>query len=74
METTGLLEDTLHLVVKVASAQGPSAATIMAVRRGAFRRAEVPASVAEGRVAAEEPAAAVADLGNQKFLILTNGS
>ena len=52
--TARLLEDTRNPAVRAASAQVPSAATSMADRPGAFRHAEVPASVeAEGRVAAE---------------------
>jgi hypothetical protein len=52
-ETITLLEDTLNLAVRAASARAPSATTTMAGRKGVFRHAEVPASVAEeGRVAA----------------------
>jgi hypothetical protein len=41
----------------------------MADRKGAFRHAEVPASAAEeGRVAAEDLAAVVADIDNQSFV------
>jgi len=51
-ETTTLLEDTLNLTVRAASARVPSATTTMAGRKGVFRHAEVPASVAEQRVVA----------------------
>jgi hypothetical protein len=52
-ETITLLEDTLNLAVRAASARVPSATTTMAGRKGVFRHAEVPASAAEeGRVAA----------------------
>src|SRR5208282_753934 len=67
-ETPRLLEDSLRLGVKAASGRALSATTTMAGRRGAIRRAEAPASVAEGRVAAGDPAAA-ADLGNQDFFM-----
>src|SRR5580704_17235863 len=62
-ETTTLLEDTLSLAVRAASAQVPSAITTMAGRKGVFRHAEVPASAAEeGRVAA------VAGTNNRSFV------
>jgi len=62
-ETTTLLEDTLNLAVRAASARVPSATTTMAGRKGVFRHAEVPASAAEeGRVAA------VAGIDNRSFV------
>ena len=62
-ETTTLLEDTLNLAVRAASARVPSATTTMAGRKGVFRHAEVPASAAEeGRVAA------VAGTNNRSFV------
>jgi len=62
-ETTTLLEDTLNLAVRAASARVPSATTTMAGRKGVFRHAEVPASAAaEGRVAA------VAGIDNRRFV------
>ena len=62
-ETTMLLEDTLNLAVRAASARVPSATTTMAGRKGVFRHAEVPASAAEeGRVAA------VAGTNNRSFV------
>jgi hypothetical protein len=64
------LEDSLRLVDRPAFARGPSAATRGAVKQGAFRHAEAPASVAVGFVeaagsveAAEGDVAAV-DTGN----------
>src|SRR5208282_1250898 len=66
-ETPRLLEDSLLLGVKAASGRALSATTTMAGRRGAIRRAEAPASVAE-RAAAGDPAAA-ADLGNRDFFM-----
>src|SRR5580658_3982024 len=72
-ETLRVLEDSLLLGVRAASTQALSAATTMAGRRGAIRRAEAPASVAE-RAAAGDFMAAVAGLGNWKFLMLTIGS
>jgi hypothetical protein len=62
-ETITLLEDTLNLGVRAASARVPLATTTMAVRKGVFRHAEVPASVAEeGRVAA------VGGIDNRSFV------
>jgi len=61
--TSMRLEDTRNPAVRAASAQAPSAATIMADRPGAFRRAEAQAWVAEQRVAAED-LTAVAGVGN----------
>src|SRR6266404_4224102 len=62
-ETTTLLEDTLNLAVRAASARVPSATTTMAGRKGVFRHAEVPALAAEeGRVAA------VAGIDSRSFL------
>ncbi len=72
-ETTGLLEDTLIPTVRAGPARAPSAATTMADRQRAFRHAEAPASVAEGRVlaAAEGLAVAVAAAGidNPRFVV-----
>jgi hypothetical protein len=51
-ETTRLLGDTVNPAVRAVSARAPSAAITMAERLGAFRHAEVPASVVEERVAA----------------------
>jgi len=66
-ETTTLLEDTLNLAVRAASARVPSATTTMAGRKGVFRHAEVPASAAEeGRVAA---VAGIDHRGFMRFLI-----
>ena len=62
-ETTTLLEDTLNLAVRAASARVPSATTTMAGRRGVFRHAEVPASAEE-----EERVAAVAGIDNRSFV------
>jgi hypothetical protein len=68
-ETITLLEATLNLTVRAASGRVPSATTTMADRKGAFRHAEAPASAEEeGRVAAEDLAAAVADIDNQNFV------
>ena len=68
-ETITLLGDTLNPAVRAVSARAPSATTTMADRKGAFRRAEVPASAAaEGRVAAVRVAAAVADTDNRSFV------
>jgi hypothetical protein len=62
-ETTTLLEDTLNLAVRAASARVPSATMTRAGRKGVFRHAEVPASAAEeGRVAA------VAGIDNRSFV------
>ena len=63
-ETTALLEDTLNLAVRAASARVPSAVTTMAGRKGVFRHAEVPVSEEEeeGRVAA------VAGIDNRSFV------
>jgi hypothetical protein len=62
-ETITLLEDTLNLGVRAASARVPLATTTMAGRKGVFRHAEVPASAAEeGRVAA------VAGIDNRSFI------
>src|SRR5271155_5789626 len=59
-ETTGPREDTLNPAVRAGRARAPLAVTTMADRQRAFRRAEAPASVAEGRgVVAEGLAAAV---------------
>src|SRR6266849_1903327 len=58
-EPPRLLEAMQNPAVRAASARAPSATTTMADRKGAFRHAEAPASVAEERVAAEDPAAAV---------------
>jgi hypothetical protein len=63
-ETTTLLEDTLNLAVRAASARVPSATTTMAGRKGVFRHAEVPASVAEQRVVA-----AVPRIGNRRIVM-----
>ncbi|MGB9202445.1 MAG: hypothetical protein WCB94_00585, partial [Terriglobales bacterium] len=57
-ETGRQLEDTLHPAVRAASAPAPSAATAMADRPRAIRRAEVPASVVEQPVAEEQRMAA----------------
>ncbi len=57
------LEDTRNPAVRAASAQVPSAATIMADRPGAFRHAEARAWVVEQRVAAED-FTVVAGIGN----------
>jgi len=62
-ETTTLLEDTLNLAVRAASARAPSAATTTAERQGAIHRAEVPASVAEQRVVA------VSRIGNRRIVM-----
>jgi hypothetical protein len=62
-ETTTLLEDTLNLAVRAASARLPSAATTTAERQGAIHRAEVPASVAEQRVVA------VSRIGNRRIVM-----
>ena len=59
-ETIGPLEDTPNHAVKVEPDRAPSAATAAAARRGAFRRAEAPASAAEGLEAADSTAAVVA--------------
>jgi hypothetical protein len=61
-ETTTVLEDTLNLAVRAASARVPSATMTMAGRKGVFRHAEVPASEEEGRVAA------VAGINNRSFV------
>ena len=62
-ETITLLEDTLNLAVRAASARVPSATTTMAGRKGVFRHAEVPASEEE-----EERVAAVAGIDNRSFV------
>ena len=62
-ETTTLLEDTLNLAIRAASARVPSAATATAERQGAIHRAEVPASVAEQRVVA------VSRIGNRRIVM-----
>jgi hypothetical protein len=41
----------------------------MADRSGAFHRAEAPASVAEGRMVAEDLTAAVAGIDSQSFVL-----
>jgi hypothetical protein len=61
-----LREATLRLAVKAASAQAPSAATIMAARRGASRRVEAPVSVA---LVAAEVSTVAADITNRTFVI-----
>ena len=72
METRKRLEATLHPVARAASVRGPSAATNMADRQKAIRRAAAPAWEVEPRVglgrdmavvavAAEHVAAVVAD-------------
>ena len=63
-EIPGLLEDMLNPAVKAASAPVPSAATTMADRKGVFRHAEAPASVA-----AEGLTGAVAGVGNRSFVM-----
>src|SRR5216683_409078 len=63
-ETITLLEDTLNLAVRAASARVPSATTTMVGRKGVFRHAEVPASEEEERVAA------VAGIDNRSFVRL----
>jgi hypothetical protein len=78
METPGLLEDTLSLVGRAASARAPSEATTMADKKEAFRNAAAPASVAaegfraveaEGLAAVEAGVAgAVAGTGNRRFV------
>jgi hypothetical protein len=68
-ETITLLEATQNPAVRAASAPVPSATTTMADRKGAFRHAEAQASVAEENVAAEDLAAAVADIDNQSFVL-----
>ena len=69
METPELPEDTLNPAVKAAPARAHSAATTMADRRGAILHTEARASVAEeGRVAAEDLAAVVANIDNQSFV------
>jgi len=55
METGRRLEATLHPVVRAAYGPAPSAATAMAGRPRAIRRAEAPASAAKQRMAAEQP-------------------
>jgi hypothetical protein len=78
MEIPGLLEDTLNLAGRAASARAPSAATTMADKTEAFRNAVAPASVtaedfrvvqAEGFMAVEAAVAAVAvaGTGNRRF-------
>ena len=74
-ETSRLLEDTPNPAVRAAHARAPSAATTMADRPRAIRRAEAPAWVAE-RVAAvaERVAAAVvermaAGIGNRSLVM-----
>jgi len=62
-ETTTLLEDTLNLAVRAASARVPSAATTTAETQEAIHRAEVPASVAEQRVVA------VSHIGNRRIVM-----
>ena len=57
METGRRLEATLHPVVRAAYGPAPSAATAMAGRPRAIRRAEAPASAAKQRMAAEQPVA-----------------
>ena len=61
-EIPGLPEDTRNPAVRAASARVPSAATIMADRKGAFRRAEAPVLVA-----AEGLTGAVTGIGNRRF-------
>jgi hypothetical protein len=61
VETTGLLEDTLNPTVRPGPARALLAATTMADRQGAFRHAEAPASVAEGRVVVAEGRVVVAE-------------
>jgi hypothetical protein len=87
-EIPGLLEDMLNPAVRAASAPVPSAATIMADRKGAFRHAEAPAwvetegpmgAVEEGftAVEAEGLMAAVvvaADIGNRQFCYVSGRS
>jgi hypothetical protein len=70
VETTGLLEDTLNPTVRPGPARALLAATTMADRQGAFRHAEAPASVAEGRVvAAEDLMVAVAGISNRGLAV-----
>src|SRR4029077_13648465 len=73
-ETHRLLEDTLPpaAAARPASARVPSAATVRAERQGAIRRAEAPALVAAVpmgvAVAADSTVAAVAGIGNYRFI------
>jgi hypothetical protein len=62
-ETITPLEDTLNPAVKAVRARAPSVGTTMADRQGAFRHAEVPASVAEQHVEA------VAGVTNRGFVV-----
>jgi hypothetical protein len=82
-ETTGLLEDTQNPAVRAGPARGPSAATTMADRQGAFRPAEAPASVAvvvarvvaaEDLGAAEDLTVAVAGINNRGFVLVSSRS
>ena len=74
-ETTGRLEDSRHLADRGAPAQAPSAASGMADRQGAFRRAEGPASGAEDFMVAvdftevAEVSTEVAGVGNRSFVM-----
>jgi hypothetical protein len=79
MEIPGVLEDTVNLAGRAASARAPSAATTMADKTEAFRNAVAPASVtaedfraveAEGfmgvqQVVVAEAAVAVAGTGDR---------
>ena len=82
MEIPGLLEATLNLVVRAASAPAPSAVMTMADKKEAFRNAAAPASAtaedfreveAEGFMAvvavAAELAGAVAGAGEPRLVI-----
>ena len=69
-ETIALLEGTLNPAVKAACARAPSAVTTVADRPGVFPRAGAPASEAEGRVAAQDLAAAVAaGIANRRLVV-----
>jgi hypothetical protein len=83
-EIPGQLEDMLNPAVRAASAPVPSVATIMADRKGAFRRAEAPVLVAAkgltgaaaGFTAAEAEGlmGVVAGIGNRQFRYVSGRS
>jgi hypothetical protein len=69
-ETTARREDTRNPAVRAGRARAPLAATTVADRPGAIPRAEAPASVAEGRVVAEEDlAVAAAGIDDRGFTV-----
>src|ERR1700692_2486174 len=62
-----LLVATLNPTVRAASARAPSATTTMVDRKGAFRHAEAPASVAEEHMVAA--VVAPVGIGNRSFVM-----